>query len=96
MATISFGGQSWDEDAPVSIYVDDDGPDAREGWLDHVEAPRDDVGVVETGVTHFIACIRGEVKPILTAEQARHVLDITLQAYASIADGRSHETATTF
>ena len=96
MATISFGGQSWEEDAPVSIYVDDDGPDAREGWLDDVDAPVDPVGVVETGVTHFVACLRGEAEPILTAVHARHVLDITLKAYASIADGRSHPTETTF
>jgi predicted dehydrogenase len=96
MATISFGGQSWEEDAPVSIYVDDDGPDARERWIDDVEAPRDDVGVVETGVTHFVSCLCGEAEPLLTAEQARHVLDITLQAYASIADGQSHALGTTF
>ena len=96
MATISFGGQSWEEDAPISIYLDDDGPDAREGWTDGVDAPVDEVGVVETGVTHFIACLRGETTPVLTAEQARHVLDITLRAYASIADGQSHRTGTTF
>ena len=96
MATISFAGQSWEPDAPASLYLDDDGPDAREGWLDDIEVPRDEVGVVETGVTHFIACLRGEAAPILTAEHARHVLDITLQAYASIADGRAHQTGTTF
>jgi predicted dehydrogenase len=96
MATISFGGQSWEEDAPVSIYVDDDGPDAREGWLDEVVAPVDAAGVVETGVTHFVACLRGEASPILTAEHARHVLDITLKAYASIGDGKSQPTETTF
>ena len=96
MATISFGGQSWEEDAPVSIYVDDDGPDAGEGWLDEVAAPIDEAGVVETGVAHFVACLRGEAEPILTAEHARHVLDITLKAYASIDDGRAHPTETTF
>ncbi len=96
MATFSFAGQSWEPDAPASLYLDDDGPDAREGWTDGIEVPMDDVGVVETGVTHFVACLRGEATPILTAEHARHVLDITLKAYASIADGRSHDTETTF
>jgi predicted dehydrogenase len=96
MTTISFGGQSWEEDAPISIYVDDDGPDAREGWTDDVDAPVDEHGVVETGVTHFVACLRGEAEPVLTAEHARHVLDITLKAYASVEDGQSHRTETTF
>ncbi len=96
MATISFGGQSWELDAPVSVYVDDDGPNAAEGWLAETDVPLDDVGVVETGVAHFVACLRGEATPILTAEQACHTLDITLKAYESIVDGRSHATETTF
>jgi predicted dehydrogenase len=96
MTTISFGGQSWEQDAPISIYLDDDGPDAREGWIDDLDAPVDEIGVVETGVTHFVACLRGEAEPVLTAEHARHVLDITLKAYASIEDGQSHRTETTF
>jgi predicted dehydrogenase len=96
MATLSFSGQSWESDAPASLYLDDDGPDAREGWLDGIEVPLDEVGVVETGVIHFVACLRGETTPILTAEHARHVLDVTLKAYASIGDGRSHPTETTF
>jgi predicted dehydrogenase len=96
MATISFAGQSWEPDAPVSVYLDDDGPDVREGWQDGIEVPIDETGVVEIGVAHFIACLRGEEEPILTAEQARHTLDITLKAYESIADGRSHDTETTF
>jgi len=96
MATVSFGGQSWELDAPVSIYVDDDGPSAQEGWLAETDVPVDDAGPVETGVAHFVACLRGEATPILTAQQARHTLDITLKAYESIVDGRSHATETTF
>lgn len=96
MATLSFAGQSWEPDAPASLYLDDDGPAASEGWLDSIDVPMDEVGVVETGVTHFIGCLRGEATPVLTAEHARHVLDIVLKAYASIADGRSHQTETTF
>lgn len=96
MATLSFAGQSWEPDAPASLYLDDDGPGANERWTDGMDVPTDPNGVVETGVTHFIACLRGEATPILTAEHARHVLDVILKAYASIADGRSHETETTF
>jgi predicted dehydrogenase len=96
MATLSFAGQSWEPRAPASLYLDDDGPDALEGWQEGIDVPMDDAGVVETGVTHFVACLRGEAAPILTAEHARHVLDITLKAYASVADGESHLTETTF
>jgi predicted dehydrogenase len=95
-ATVSFGGQSHDPAAPVSIYIDDDSPAASEGWHDDIEVPVDAHGVVETGVRHFIDCLRGEATPVLTAEHARHVLDIIEGAYASIDDGASRAMSTTF
>jgi predicted dehydrogenase len=95
-ATVSFGGQSHDRHAPVSIYVDDDSPAAREGWMDDVDVPTDEHEVVETGVRHFVDCLRGRAEPVLTAEHARHVLDVIVKAYASIDDGASHRTETTF
>jgi predicted dehydrogenase len=96
MATLSFGGQSWDLDAPVRLYVDDESQDAREGWLPGLEAPADEEGTPEAGVRHFVACLRGRAEPVLTPEHARHVLDIMLKTYASIDDGASHLTETTF
>jgi predicted dehydrogenase len=95
-ATVTFGGQSHDKDAPVSLYIDDDTPAATEDWRHDVEVPADDAGVVETGVHHFVDCLLGRATPLLTAEHARHVLDIIVQAYASIEDGASHATVTTF
>jgi hypothetical protein len=50
--------------------------------------PRPRIGIV--------GCLRGEEQPVLTAQHARHVLDVILKAYASIADGQSHATETTF
>jgi predicted dehydrogenase len=96
MATLSFSGPGYDDDDPVSLYVDDDSPGASEGWQHGIEVPRDVVGLVEAGARHFVACLRGEAEPVLTAEHARHVLEVTLAAYASIADGRSHAIDTTF
>jgi predicted dehydrogenase len=93
---VSFGGKSWDLDAPVSLYEDDETDAAGEGWRHDVEVPRDAFGTVEVGARHFIACLLGEEAPVLTAEHARHVLDVILAAYASIADGRAHETNTSF
>jgi predicted dehydrogenase len=91
---VSFGGKSWEPDAPVLIY---DATDAStEEWKPVPDLPRDDDGVVEMGARHFIACLLGTETPILTAEHARHVLDVILQAYASIADGRVHDVGTTF
>jgi hypothetical protein len=34
--------------------------------------------------------------PILTAEHARHVLDVMLTVYDAIDDGSTHSTRTTF
>ena len=48
------------------------------------------------GAAHFIAVLRGEEEPVLTAEHARHVLEIMLAASASIEDGASHPVSTTF
>ncbi len=94
--SVSFGGKSWERDAPVSVYTDDDTDAAREGWAPAADAPVDDPGTVEAGALHFLRCLQGEEAPALTAEHARHVLDIILKAYASVADGASHETETTF
>ena len=55
--------------------------------------PRD---LVEMGPAHFIAVLRGEETPVLTAEHARHVLEIMLAASASIEDGASQPISTTF
>lgn len=96
MATLSFGGPGYGLDDPVSLYVDDDSPRATEGWQHAIDIPDDDVSVIQAGVRHFIACLRGEAEPVLTAEHARHVLEITLAAYESIADGDSHALETTF
>ena len=93
---VSFGGKSWELDAPVNIYTDDETDAALEGWAHNAEVPRDEFGTVELGARQFIACLLGEETPILTAEHARHVLDVILKAYASIEDGRAHETETTF
>jgi len=93
---VSFGGKSWEPDAPVSVYTDDETDAGLEGWAHDVAVPPDEMGTVEAGAQHFIRVLRGEEAAVLTAEHARHVLDVILKAYASIADGESHATETTF
>jgi predicted dehydrogenase len=91
-ATLSFDGDQYDKDSPASLYLED------RGWTSGIETPPpgEPLAVVETGVAHFLACLRGDERPILTAEHARHVLDIILATYASIEDGNSHRTETRF
>jgi len=91
---VSFGGKSWEPDAPAMLF--DASGDAVGDWRPAREMPRDEHGVVEAGARHFIACVLGAEAPVLTAEHGRHVLDVILEAYASIADGRAHDIATTF
>ena len=97
-ATISFPGVPHDKDTPASLYVDDDSPLGLEGWVHDLQPPppEEPLALVETGAVHFVSCLRGAETPVLTAEHARHVLDVILKAYASIADGASHPTETTF
>jgi predicted dehydrogenase len=94
--TISMGGYSWDLNPPVNVYLDDDSQAGVEGWTSDLQPPPATMGVVEGGAAHFVGCLRGEETPALTAEHARHVLDIIIRTYDSIADGQSHATQTTF
>jgi predicted dehydrogenase len=90
-ATLSFDGDQYDKDSTASLYLED------EGWTRDVAIPGGEpLAVVETGVAHFLACLRGDERPVLTGEHARHVLDVILKTYQSIADGSSHLTETTF
>jgi predicted dehydrogenase len=94
---VTFGGKSWEMDAPVSIYRDD--PDDADGsgeWEHGVPLPADEFNTVAAGARHFLACLLGRETPVLTADHARHVLDVILKAYASIEDGNAHDTETTF
>ena len=89
--SISLAGDPFGSDGPASLF----GPG---GWEHGVFAPppEDPLPVIGMGARHFVNCVMGREKPVLTAEHARHVLEIVLAAYESIADGRSHELETRF
>jgi predicted dehydrogenase len=93
---VSFGGKSWDLDVPVSVLDASRGVDGAAAWRSAGELEPDDWGAVEAGARHFLACLDGSETPVLTAEHARHVLEVILAAYASIADGSVHEVRSTF
>jgi len=48
------------------------------------------------GARHLLACVRDGASPLLTPEQARHVLEIILAAPRSSREGRAIELETTF
>jgi len=96
MATLSFSGPGYDEDDQVSLYLDDDGPNATEGWQHGIEIPKDGIGVVEAGARHFIAALRGEAEPVLTAEHARHVIEVIEKAYEAATTGVTQTLTTSF
>jgi predicted dehydrogenase len=75
-----------------------EGPPDAAGWRTGPVPPEhpDPWPVVSMGPLHFVACLRGEEKPVLTPEQARHVLEIILAAYRSVDDGRRQDLTTSF
>jgi predicted dehydrogenase len=88
---ISLAGDAFASDGPASVF--------RAGeWRHGVTAagPEDPLYVVGMGIPHFLDCIAGKAAPVLTPEHARHVLELVLAAYESIADGRRHELITSF
>lgn len=95
---VSFGGHSWERDAPVYLHLDDGGDAAADGEDGRPvpNVPEDEHGTVGAGAIHFIRVLLGEEAPVLTAQHALHVLHVILKAYESIADGRAHATETTF
>jgi predicted dehydrogenase len=92
--SISLTGDPFDAPPAPHVHFVDAAAADRAANLPRLEA--DPQSIIETGAAHFVACLRGDEKPVLTAEHARHVLDVVLRAYESIADGHSREIETTF
>jgi len=98
-ASISIGSGQWfQQNGPVDIYRHDDTPAGVSGWMNEVPLPvRSPVtDILAAGVEHFVACIEGAERPILTPEHATHVLDITLAAGRAIREGRAIALETRF
>jgi predicted dehydrogenase len=96
--SISLAGDQFAGEAPASFFARTAGGTLAEGWNQGLTPPPppDAFPLIGRGVEHFLACVAGEERPILTAEHARHVLEIVLLAYESMTDGRARDLRTTF
>ena len=91
--TVSISQESWyDPDAPVDVWLRDErsGSVADEQWTEASPPGTSRTPhMVQAGPEHFASVLAGTEEPILTAEQATHVLEIILAASRSIQEGRA-------
>jgi predicted dehydrogenase len=99
--SISLGGDAFAADSPADVFVGS-GATAIDGlspgWNTALEPPppADPFPLIGQGAAHFVACLEGRETPVLTAEHARHVLEVVLAAYESILEGASRTLSTAF
>lgn len=95
--TISLSGET-DRGVrgPVDVFIDDDSSLALLAWIRSLQPPDGgfDDSVIPLGARHFVAAVLGGEDPELTAEKARHVLEVCVLAAESVSDGRAHELTT--
>lgn len=83
----------------IDVWVRDESPSPLEGWLSNANAafPRSPVeDLIACGPVHFVRCLLGEEAPVLTAEHARHVLEISVRAHEAARAGCVQTLDTSF
>ena len=82
----------------TEVFLFDESPLALGGRLPDAGPPRRSrvTNLIVAGVAHFVACLRGEEPPLLTAEHAVHVLEIMLAAHESALGGGGVSLETSF
>ena len=97
LGSISIGDNWYDTNGATDILVRDESELGIEGWARaHPPVPSEHGNLIGAGVPHFVACVRGEEAPILTAAHATHVLELILKAGESAASGETLNLETTF
>jgi predicted dehydrogenase len=92
---LAVGGRG--EGAPLLIYKHD--PDVgMGGWMELDNGSRlvPQNWSIAKGVEHLADCILEDGEPLISAEHARHVLEIMLKANEAAQDGRTVTLETTF
>jgi predicted dehydrogenase len=81
----------------IDLFMRDESALGVEGWLNVAPPNASPVDhLIGVGPVHFVACLRGEEQPILTAEHGCHVLEIIIKAGESVQQGRAIELETRF
>lgn len=96
--SISMSLDNWyDPNGTIDIFVRDDSPLGLSGWIEAAPPSVSRFGsTIAFGPAHFVACLQGKEQPVLTAEHARHVLEIIVKAGQSAHEGRALELETSF
>lgn len=83
-------------EAPIELYREDERLDVR-GWLPvQVDGGRAGGWSLASGVEHLADCIREGRQPLISAEHARHCLELMLKAVEAARTGVAQELTTTF
>ena len=83
-----------DAEAAVDVWKRDESPNGKERWQE--VTPPNSSGLshqIQFGPEHFVAVLEGAEAPILTAEHAKHVLEIILAAGVSMEEGCAVEVS---
>jgi predicted dehydrogenase len=83
---------------PVDVYLREERPEL-EGWIRDARPPappRAGDSMIGVGVAHFVGCLTGRERPMLTADRALHVLEIARRSEESAERGEALELETSF
>jgi predicted dehydrogenase len=88
----------YNANAAIDFYLFDESPLGLGGALRGVRPPTKSPvdNLIVAGIAHFLACLRGEEQPLLTVEQANHVVDIMVKAEESARGGGTLSLGTSF
>ncbi|MGH2354604.1 MAG: Gfo/Idh/MocA family protein, partial [Chloroflexota bacterium] len=91
--TININDRRGDQ-PPIELYREDEQLDVR-GWLPIViEGARG--WSLASGVEHLADCLREGRRPVISAEHARHCLEVMLKSMEAARTGVTQELSTTF
>ena len=87
--TIYFGG------SPLELYTKKEKELGFEGWARPLPTSAKEWRVSD-GIEHFIDCIIEDKEPLISAEHARHVIEIIVKAYQAAKEGKTQDLKTSF
>jgi len=80
---------------PLEVYTEKEEVVGMRGWITPPEARKPN-WTLASGVIHLAECIREDKKPVISAEHARHVMEIMIMAYESAKSGQAQNLTTVF